>query len=124
MGANVLLAHFHYSCKGYRVFEEGWKVEETMSMAELNAEQAQFIQKTAAYVKANSMFSTCDDTKTANPLGKNPTSLKSLSKSLLSTSTTLSLSCMKKTGSQGRPFFKLRGDDAPEYRVDRKLLEP
>lgn len=108
MGANVLLAHFHYSCKGYRVFEEGWKVEETVSMAELNTEQAQFIQKTAAYVKANSVFIPCDNMKTANSLGKNLTSLPSLRKGLLSTSTTLSLSYMKKTGSQGRPSFKLR----------------
>lgn len=66
MGANILLAHFHYSCKGYRVFEQGWRVEETKSMAELNAEQVQFIQKTAAYVKANSMFIPCDYTQTAN----------------------------------------------------------
>lgn len=65
MGANILLAHFHYSCKGYRIFEQGWRAEETRSM-ELNAEQVQFIQKTAAYVKANSMFIPCYDVRITN----------------------------------------------------------
>ena len=55
MGANILLAYFHYSCKGYRVFEDGWKEEKMKSMASLNEEQAQFIQKTTDYVKTNSM---------------------------------------------------------------------
>ncbi|PMD58388.1 uncharacterized protein K444DRAFT_532135 [Hyaloscypha bicolor E] len=53
MGANILLAYFHYSCKGYRVFEDGWKEGKMKSMASLNEEQAQFIQKTADYVKIN-----------------------------------------------------------------------
>jgi len=53
LGANILLAYFHYSCKGFRVFEDGWKEEKMKSMASLNEEQAQFIQKTAAYVKTN-----------------------------------------------------------------------
>jgi len=60
VGANILLAYFHYSCKGHRIFDQGWNAEEMRSMAELNAEQAQFIQKTAAYVKANSMLISCN----------------------------------------------------------------
>jgi hypothetical protein len=55
MGANILLAYFHYSCKGCRVFEDGWKAEKMKSMASLDEDQAHFIQITAAYVKTNSM---------------------------------------------------------------------
>jgi len=53
MGANILLAHFHYLCKGNQVFEQDGKIQKTKSMANLNTEQVQFVQKTAAHVKAN-----------------------------------------------------------------------
>jgi hypothetical protein len=56
MGANILLAYFHYCCKGFRPFGLDWKSTETASMAELDSEQIQFVQKTAAYVHKNSLF--------------------------------------------------------------------
>ena len=56
MGANILLTYFHYCCKGFRPFDLDWKSAETASMAELDSEQIQFVQKTAEYVHKNSMF--------------------------------------------------------------------
>jgi len=57
-GANVLLAHFHYCCKGFRPFSLDWKAEKTTSMAELNPQQIQFVYQTACYVKANGKLPT------------------------------------------------------------------
>ena len=51
-GANILLGYFHYCTKGFHPFSLA-NAEQTLSMAELNAEQAQFVKKTAAHVKAN-----------------------------------------------------------------------
>jgi hypothetical protein len=53
LGANILLAHFHYCCKGFRPFSLDWKAEDTTSMAELDPHQVQFVCQTTAYVKAN-----------------------------------------------------------------------
>ena len=55
-GANVLLAHFHYSCKTFRPFDLDWKAEETTSMAELDNDQVSFVRQTASYVKFNGIF--------------------------------------------------------------------
>lgn len=54
-GANVLLAHFHYSCKTFRPFDLDWKAEETTSMAELDNDQVSFVRQTASYVKFNEL---------------------------------------------------------------------
>jgi hypothetical protein len=56
MGANILLAYFHYCTKGFRPFSLEWNAKQTVSMAELNAEQVEFVKKTAAHVKANGKF--------------------------------------------------------------------
>jgi hypothetical protein len=56
MGANILLAYFHYCTKGFRPFSLEWNAEQTLSMAKLNAEQVEFVKKTAAHVKANGKF--------------------------------------------------------------------
>lgn len=56
MGANILLAYFHYCTKGFRPFSLEWNSEQTLSMAELNAEQVEFVKKTAVHVKANGKF--------------------------------------------------------------------
>jgi hypothetical protein len=53
LGANVLLAHFHYGCKGYRPFSLDWKPELSTSMATLNDEQLRFVRQTAVYVDYN-----------------------------------------------------------------------
>jgi hypothetical protein len=56
MGANILLAYFHYCCKGFRPFDLDWDSTETASMADLDPEQIQFVRRTAEYVHKNSMF--------------------------------------------------------------------
>jgi hypothetical protein len=56
IGADILLAHFHYYTKGLRPFSLGWGAEQTLLMAGLNAEQVEFVKKTAAHVKANGKF--------------------------------------------------------------------
>jgi hypothetical protein len=56
MGANILLGYFHYCTKGFRPFTLDWNAKQTVSMAELNAEQVEFVKKTAAHVKANGKF--------------------------------------------------------------------
>lgn len=54
-GANVLLAHFHYCCKGFHPFSSNWEAEATTSMAELDPRQIHFVRETANYVKINGM---------------------------------------------------------------------
>jgi len=56
MGANILLAYFHYCTKGFRPFSLDWNAEQTLSMAELNTEQVEFVKKTAAHVNGNGTF--------------------------------------------------------------------
>jgi hypothetical protein len=56
MGANILLAYFHYCCKGFRPFDLDWDATDTTSMAELDPDQIKFVQKTAGYVHSNSML--------------------------------------------------------------------
>lgn len=51
--ANILLAYFHYCCKGYKPFSMDWDAKESSSMAELNPGQVRFVQETAAYVREN-----------------------------------------------------------------------
>jgi len=53
LGANVLLAHFHYGCKGYHPFKLDWKPELSGSMATLDQNQLRFIKQTAHYVDYN-----------------------------------------------------------------------
>jgi hypothetical protein len=52
-GANVLLAHFHYCCKGFRPFTLNWNPAETVSMAEMDVKQVRFVRQTAVYVNIN-----------------------------------------------------------------------
>lgn len=54
-GANVLLAHFHYCCKGFRPFTLDWNPTETISMAEMNTKQTCFVRQTAVYVNVNGL---------------------------------------------------------------------
>jgi hypothetical protein len=54
LGANILLAYFHYCCKGCQPFALDSDAAEIATMAELNPEQIDFIQKTAGYVHLNS----------------------------------------------------------------------
>jgi hypothetical protein len=56
LGANVLLAHFHYSCKGYRPFTIDWNPELSTSMATLDDEQLRFVRQTAVYVDYNGQY--------------------------------------------------------------------
>lgn len=56
LGANVLLAHFHYGCKGYRPFSLDWKPELSTSMATLDDEQLRFVRQTAVYVDYNGQY--------------------------------------------------------------------
>jgi hypothetical protein len=56
LGANILLAYFHYCCKGFQPFDLDWDASETTSMAELDAEQVKFVRKTADFVSLQSMF--------------------------------------------------------------------
>ncbi|CAG8961672.1 hypothetical protein HYFRA_00006209 [Hymenoscyphus fraxineus] len=53
VGANVLLAHFHYSCKGERPFTLDWKAESSASMATLDEKQLRVVKNTATYVHYN-----------------------------------------------------------------------
>ncbi len=54
-GANILLGYFHYCTKGFHPFSLA-NAEKTLSMAELTAEQVEFVKRTAAHVKANGKF--------------------------------------------------------------------
>ena len=53
MGANVLLAYFHYGCRGQRPFTLDWNAKDTVSMAVLDDDQIKFLKRTAVYVQAN-----------------------------------------------------------------------
>jgi hypothetical protein len=53
IGADILLAYFHYCCKGFQPFALDWNAAETTSMAELDVDQVRFIKNTATYVKTN-----------------------------------------------------------------------
>lgn len=53
LGANVLLAHFHYGCKGYHPFDLDWNPELSTSMASLDDEQIRIIRQTAHCVDYN-----------------------------------------------------------------------
>ena len=53
MGANSLLAYFHYCCKGHRPFTLDWNAEDSVSMAALDPYQVNFIKRTAFHVQAN-----------------------------------------------------------------------
>lgn len=53
-GANILLAYFHYCCKGFRPFALDWDAADTKTMAELDECQIQFVKQTAAHVQKNS----------------------------------------------------------------------
>jgi hypothetical protein len=44
-GANVLLAHFHYCCKGFRPFTLEWNPAESISMAVLDTKQVRFVRR-------------------------------------------------------------------------------
>ncbi|KAG4421280.1 hypothetical protein IFR04_005582 [Cadophora malorum] len=43
LGAKVLLAHYHYCCKGFQPFALDWDASETTSMAELDSDQVKFV---------------------------------------------------------------------------------
>lgn len=53
IGADILLAYFHYCCKGFRPFSLDWNAAETTLMAEVDVDQIRFIKNTATYVKTN-----------------------------------------------------------------------
>lgn len=54
LGANILLAYFHYCCKGCRPFDLDWDAADTQSMAELDPDQIKFVQETSKFVHSNS----------------------------------------------------------------------
>ncbi|KAL2075043.1 hypothetical protein VTL71DRAFT_8823 [Oculimacula yallundae] len=64
MGANAFLAYFHYVCKGHYPFTMDWNAADSVTMAALDPYQVAFIQKSAAYVKANALRA-----RLAAPLG-------------------------------------------------------
>jgi len=51
IGANILLAHFHYCNKGWQPFTRDWDDPKTALLAELNAEQILFMKRTSALIK-------------------------------------------------------------------------
>ncbi|KAG4416258.1 hypothetical protein IFR04_010604 [Cadophora malorum] len=53
MGANVLLAYFHYACRAHRPFTLDWDAKNAVSMAVLDDDQIKFIKRTAVHVQAN-----------------------------------------------------------------------
>lgn len=53
LGANTILAYFHYCCKGYYPFSTDWNVDDTASMADLDLDQIQFIKRTTQHVQAS-----------------------------------------------------------------------
>jgi hypothetical protein len=56
LGANVLLAHFHYGCKGHRPFTLDWNPELSTSMAKLDDKQLRFVRQTAVYVEYTGQY--------------------------------------------------------------------
>jgi hypothetical protein len=56
LGANVLLAHFHYGCKGFHPFNLDWKPELSTSMATLDEKQLRFVRQTANYIEYNGQY--------------------------------------------------------------------
>ena len=53
MGANILLAYFHYACGGQRPFTLSWDEKDAVSMAVLDDDQIKFLKRAAVYVQAN-----------------------------------------------------------------------
>ncbi|KKA31138.1 hypothetical protein TD95_000576 [Thielaviopsis punctulata] len=53
LGANILLAHFHYCCRGRAPFEVSCKDSDLRAIASLNDEQVKFIHQTRAFITAS-----------------------------------------------------------------------
>lgn len=53
MGANVLLAYFHYACRGQRPFTLDWDAKDAVAMAVLDEDQVKFLKRTTVHVRAN-----------------------------------------------------------------------
>ncbi|KAK0126871.1 hypothetical protein ONS95_008450 [Cadophora gregata] len=53
MGVNVLLAYYHYACRGQRPFSLEWDANDAVSMAILDDDQVKFLKRTAVHVQAN-----------------------------------------------------------------------
>jgi hypothetical protein len=51
-----MLAYFHYLNKASRPFALDWDLPSNVAMAELNAEQVQFVKETAEQVQARSEY--------------------------------------------------------------------
>lgn len=64
LGANVLLAYFHYCCKGFCPFDLDWDAGETTSMADLDPDQIKFVRRTAEYVQLCSQSPVCTRSNT------------------------------------------------------------
>jgi hypothetical protein len=54
LGANILLAHFHYCNKGFYPFSDECKDKELRTLADLDDEKMQFVHETREYVKQHS----------------------------------------------------------------------
>jgi hypothetical protein len=55
-GAKIILAYYHHSCKASLPFAANWATPSNLVLAGLNAEQVEFVEETAAHVKANREF--------------------------------------------------------------------
>lgn len=53
MGANTILAHFHYCCKGQKPFnpEFSWDAASARKMAELNDKQLELLKRYQSLVE-------------------------------------------------------------------------
>jgi hypothetical protein len=53
IGANVLLAHWHYLNKGFKPFTLGSSTADFYARSELKPHQTVFVDETSKYVQAN-----------------------------------------------------------------------
>ncbi|KAL5326373.1 hypothetical protein ACEPPN_004057 [Leptodophora sp. 'Broadleaf-Isolate-01'] len=97
MGANVLLAYYHYCCKGHRPFALDWNAEESVSMAALDPYQVKYIQKTALHVQANGILSPTTPHASLTALQSPYTEIYG-NHPRVTMSTTLSLNCSSRIG--------------------------
>lgn len=53
VGANILLAHFHYCNKGYYPFSKECRDQDLRTLAELSEDGLRFVLETRDFVKTN-----------------------------------------------------------------------
>ena len=61
IGAKTMIYYFHYCNKGSRPFARNWASKENLALAELNPEQAQFLEESSVLIKERRKCASCSE---------------------------------------------------------------